>query len=92
MLEAYNKYHSKGFEVIGISFDEKKEAWVKAIGQINMPWMQLSDLKGWGCAAADAYKIDAIPDNILIDPQGKIVDRALRGKALHSRLQKIFEE
>ncbi len=92
VLEAYNKYHSKGFEVIGISFDEKKEAWVKAIGQINMPWMQLSDLKGWGCAAADAYKIDAIPDNILIDPQGKIVARALRGKALHSRLQKIFEE
>ena len=92
VLEAYNKYHSKGFEVIGISFDEKKEAWVKAIGQINMPWMQLSDLKGWGCAAAEAYKIDAIPDNILIDPQGIIVDRALRGKALHSRLQKIFEE
>ena len=92
VLEAYNKYHSKGFEVIGISFDERKEAWVKAIGQINMPWMQLSDLKGWGCAAADAYKIDAIPDNILIDPQGKIVARALRGKALHSRLQTIFEE
>ena len=92
VLEAYNKYHAKGFEVIGISFDEKREAWVKAIGQINMPWMQLSDLKGWKCAAASAYKIDAIPDNILIDPQGKIIARALRGKALHSSLQKIFEE
>lgn len=92
VLEAYNKYHEKGFEVIGISFDEKKEAWLKAIGQINMPWMQLSDLKGWKCAAAPAYKIDAIPDNILIDPQGKIIARALRGKALHNRLQKIFGE
>lgn len=92
VLEAYNMYHAKGFEVVGISFDEKKEAWVKAIGQINMPWMQLSDLKGWKCAAASAYKIDAIPDNILIDPQGKIIARALRGKALHSNLQKIFEE
>ena len=92
VLEAYNKNHAKGFEVVGISFDQKKEAWVKAIQQINMPWMQLSDLKGWECAAAPVYKIDGIPDNILIDPQGKIIDRALRGKALHSRLQKIFGE
>ena len=92
VLEAYNKYHDKGFEVIGVSFDNKKDAWVKAIGQLKMPWLQISDLKGWQCAAAALYKIDAIPDNILIDPQGKITDRALRGKALHKRLQKIFGE
>lgn len=92
VLEAYNKYHAKGFEVIGISFDNKKEAWVKAIGQLKMPWLQISDLKGFDCAAAPIYKIDSIPDNILIDPQGKIIDRALRGKALHNRLQQIFGE
>ncbi len=92
VLEAYNKYHAKGFEVIGISFDNKKDAWLKAVAQIQMPWLQLSDLKGFECAAAPIYKVDAIPDNILIDPQGKIIDRALRGKALHSRLQKIFGE
>ena len=92
VLEAYNKYHAKGFEVIGISFDNKKEAWLKAVGQLNLPWLQLSDLKGWQCAAAPIYKIDAIPDNILIDPQGKITDRALRGKALQSRLEAIFGE
>ncbi len=92
VLEAYNKFHDKGFEVVGISFDQKKEAWVKAIEQIQMPWLQLSDLKGWKCAAAPVYKIDAIPDNILIDPQGKIVDRALRGRPLHKRLEKIFAE
>ena len=91
VLEAYNKYHEKGFEVLGISFDQKKDAWVKAIEQIKMPWMQLSDLKGWQCAAAPAYRIDAIPDNILIDPQGKIIDRALRGKGLQKRLEKIFK-
>ena len=91
VLEAYNKYHEKGFEVVGISFDNKKEAWLKAVGQLQLPWLQLSDLKGWQCAAAPVYKIDAIPDNILIDPQGKIIDRALRGKALHTRLQKIFD-
>ncbi len=92
VLEAYNKYHAKGLEVVGISFDQKKEAWVKAIEQIKMPWMQLSDLKGFECAAAPVYKIDAIPDNILIDPQGKIIGRALRSKMLHARLQEIFGE
>jgi thiol-disulfide isomerase/thioredoxin len=92
VLEAYNKYHAKGFEVIGVSFDQKKEAWVKAIGQLNMPWLQISDLKGWQSAAAPIYKIDAIPDNILIDPQGRIIDRGLRGYALHARLEKLLGE
>ena len=90
VLEAYNKYHAKGFEVVGVSFDQKKEAWVKAVDQLKMPWLQISDLKGWQCAAAPIYKVDGIPDNILIDPQGKIIDRALRGKALHSRLEKLL--
>lgn len=92
VLAAYDKYHAKGFEVIGVSFDQKKEAWLKAVNQLKMPWLQISDLKGWQSAATPAYKIDAIPDNILIDPQGKITDRALRGKALQSRLQAIFGE
>ena len=92
VLDAYNKFHDKGFEVVGVSFDQKKEAWVKAIEQLKMPWLQISDLKGWNCAAAPVYKIDGIPDNILIDPQGKITNRTLRGKALQSRLQEIFGE
>lgn len=92
VLEAYNKYHAKGFEVVGVSFDQKKAAWVKAIEQLQMPWLQISDLKGWNCAAAPVYKINAIPDNILIDPQGKIIDRALRGKPLHKKLERIFGE
>ena len=91
VLEAYNIFHDKGFEVIGVSFDNKKEAWVKAIGQLKMPWLQISDLKGWECAAAPIYKIDGIPDNILIDPQGKIIDRGLRGKALHTRIEQLLK-
>ena len=92
VVEAYNKYHSKGFEVIGVSFDQDKDAWVNAIQQLKMPWMQISDLKGWECAASPTYNVNAIPDNILIDPQGIITDRALRGKALHNRLEQIFGE
>jgi len=92
VVDAYSKYHAKGFEVVGISFDQKKTPWVKAVQQLGMPWLQLSDLKGWNCAAAPVYKIDAIPDNILIDPHGKIVARALRGKLLQNRLKQIFGE
>lgn len=92
VLAAYEKYHAKGFDVVGVSFDNKKDAWVKAIEDLKMPWPQISELKGWKTAAAPIYKIDAIPDNILIDPQGKIIDRALRGKPLQKRLQEIFGE
>ena len=92
VLAAYEKYHAKGFDVVGVSFDNKKDAWVSSIKQLKLPWSQLSELKGWKNTAAPAYKIDAIPDNILIDPQGKIIDRALRGKSLQKRLQAIFGE
>lgn len=92
LVEAYDKYHAKGFEVIGISFDQRKGLWVRAIQQLQMSWLQLSDLQGWNCAAASVYEVDAIPDNILIDPQGKIVARALRGEALQDCLQQIFGE
>ncbi|MBR4897581.1 MAG: AhpC/TSA family protein [Prevotella sp.] len=92
VLEAYNRFHNKGFEVVGVSFDQKKGPWVKAIGQLKMPWLQISDLKGWQCAAVPVYKIDGIPDNILIDPQGKIIDRGLRGKALHTKLENLLNK
>ena len=92
VVEAYNRFHDRGFEVVGVSFDENRESWVRAIGQLQMPWLQISDLKGWECAAAPIYRIDAIPDNILIDPQGMIIDRGLRGKTLHSRLTELMGE
>jgi YesN/AraC family two-component response regulator len=75
-----------------IDLDDLSITIEKAIEQINMPWMQLSDLKGFNCVAAPIYEIDAIPDNLLNDPQGKIIDRGLRGKELQRRLQEIFGE
>ncbi len=90
VVEAYSKYHAKGLEIIGISFDQRKESWVKAIKQLRMSWLQISDLQGWECAAAPIYGVDAIPDNILIDPQGNIIDRGLRGPFLHGRLQELL--
>ena len=88
----YEKYHAKGFEVVGVSFDQKKEAWVNAVQQMGMRWPQMSDLKGWKCAASALYGINSIPSSVLVDPQGRIVAIDLRGKALGQKLQEIYGE
>ena len=91
VVDAYNKYHDKGFEVVGISLDEDKKAWVAAIDKLQMPWPQLSDLKGWQCEGAVLYKIQAIPSNLLVDQQGKIVAKNLREEALQNKLKELFK-
>ena len=88
----YEKYHAKGFNIVGLSFDQKKDAWVKAIKELNMPWVHLADLKGWETVAAKVYHIDAIPASLLVNPEGKIVARDLRGAALGKKLKEIFGE
>ena len=91
VVAAYDTYHDKGFDIVGLSFDNKKEPWVKDIDNLKMPWTHLSDLKGWETVAAKVYGVNSIPDNLLIDPQGKIVARGLRGQGLQDKLKEIFE-
>ncbi|MGN1376663.1 MAG: redoxin domain-containing protein [Prevotella sp.] len=88
----YEKYHSKGFEVIGVSFDSKADAWKSAVKNIGMKWPQLSDLKGWKCIASEIYGISSIPASILLDGEGKIVAIDLRGDALGEKLKEIYGE
>lgn len=90
VVAAYKKYHDKGFEIVGLSFDVDKEAWKNAIKTWDMPWIHLSDLKGWESEAGQVYGIHGIPDNILIDPNGIIVARDLRGPELEEKLSTIF--
>lgn len=92
VVAAYEKYHQKGFDVVGLSFDNKKEPWVQAIADQKMPWTHLSDLNGWRTVASGVYDVNSIPDNLLIDPQGKIVARGLRGEALQAKLKEIYGE
>jgi peroxiredoxin len=92
VIACYEKFHSKGFEVVGVSFDQKKEAWVKAVQQMGMSWPQMSDLKGWKCAASDIYGVASIPSNILVDPQGKIIAMDLQGYELVKKLTEIYGE
>jgi thiol-disulfide isomerase/thioredoxin len=86
----YEKYHDKGLDVVAISFDNKKEAWLNAIKNMKMPWIHLSDLAGWKSIGSSIYEINSIPSNILFDGEGKVVDIDLRGEQLESKLALIF--
>jgi len=78
----YEKYKDKGFEVVGISFDNKQEAWEKGVKDLGITWPQISDLKGWQCAASDLYNIKGIPATIFYGPDGKVIKANLRGEEL----------
>jgi hypothetical protein len=91
VVAAYKKYKAKGFDVVGLSFDREKEPWVKAIVEWDMPWVHLSDLKYWQTVAADVYGVNSIPDNILINPEGRIVARGLRGSELDAFLASVLK-
>ena len=82
VVKAYDLYHAKGLEIVGVSLDKDKASWLAAIEQTGQKWPQMSDLKGWDCAGAQIYGIQSIPANVLIDEHGKIIARDLRGEDL----------
>ena len=84
-------FWASGFEVVGVSLDNNKPAWVKAIDQLKMPWPQMSDIKGWACEGAALYNVKAIPANVLIDQQGKIVAKNLRGEDLLNKMAELLK-
>jgi thiol-disulfide isomerase/thioredoxin len=90
IVRAYNKYKEKGFTVFGVSLDRTKEDWLKAIKDDNLTWTHVSDLKFWQSEAARTYNINAIPIYILLDPDGKIIAKNLRGPALDKKLEEIY--
>lgn len=86
LVAAYERFKAKNFTVLGVSLDRSRDAWVKAIQDDKLVWSQVSDLKFWNNAVAMQYRIQQIPQNFLIDPNGKIVGKNLRGTDLDSRL------
>ena len=90
--ELYAKYHSKGFDIVGISFDNNHKAWTAAINKMELPWHHISDLKGWESLGSSTYGINAIPATLLIGPDGKIAAAGLRGEALDKKLAEIYGE
>ena len=88
----YEKYKEKGFEVVGISFDDKKEDWAKCVEDLGITWPQISDLKGWKCTASDLYNIKGIPATILYGPDGKVIKANLRGEELGKTLAEYLDK
>lgn len=90
VVSAYEKFRKQGFEIYGVSLDKSKEAWVSAIQQDKLDWTNVSDLAGWNSAAAATYGVRSIPGNFLLDEDGVIVAKNLRGANLHAELQKLL--
>lgn len=82
IVAVYNKYKEKGFTVFSVSLDDKKEAWIQAIKADKLTWTHVSDLSGWQSLATKLYKFYSIPTSFLIDRNGNILKRNLRGKDL----------
>ncbi|HRP59565.1 MAG TPA: TlpA disulfide reductase family protein, partial [Vicingus sp.] len=91
VVAAYKKFNSKGFEVFGVSLDDNKEKWLEAIEKDGLTWKQVSDLKGWGNAVAKQYGVQGIPHSILVDKEGVIVAKNLRGEDLHKKLAEVLK-
>jgi peroxiredoxin len=92
VVKAYNRYKTQNFTIVGVSLDRpgNKEKWLKAIRTDGLTWTQLSDLKFWDNKAAGLYAVRGIPQNFLLDPDGKIIGKNLRGEDLEEKLAELF--
>lgn len=91
VVRAYHKFKDKGFTVFGVSLDRNKKDWMQAIKQDGLVWTHVSDLKYWQSEAAKTYNINGIPFSLLLDPDGKIIAKNLRGKALEDKLTEVVK-
>jgi len=91
VVKAFNGYHDKGFEVLGVSLDKTKENWEKAIMADGLKWTQVSDLQYWNSPLAKLYNVTSIPTNFLLDKNGIIIGKSLRGDDLEKKLAEVFK-
>ncbi len=92
LVKIYNKFKEKGLEIYAVSLDKEKESWLAAIEQDKLTWVHVSDLKYWDSEAAKIYNINAIPSNYLLDKNGVILKKDLKGTELEEYLNKLFSE
>lgn len=93
VVNAYNKYKDKNFTILGVSLDQpgQKDAWMKAVMDDKLTWTHVSDLKFWSSVVVPLYKIEGIPYNVLVDPDGKIIAESLRGADLERKLEEVLK-
>lgn len=91
VVELYNDYKTKGFDVLGVSLDKQKDAWLKAIEEDQLTWNHVSDLKGWQNEAAQLYAVNSIPHTVLLDENGVIIAKNLRGEELRKKVAELLD-
>jgi peroxiredoxin len=91
VVKAYNKFKEKNFTILGVSLDQKKEAWLSAIRNDGLAWTHISDLKFWNSEVVPLYNIQGIPYNVLVDPDGKVIAENLRGPQLEEKLDEVLK-
>ena len=91
VVAAYQQFKDKNFTVLGVSLDKNKEAWLNAIKEDGLAWAHVSDLKQWQSSVVPLYQIEGIPFNVLLDPQGKVIAKGLRGEDLLTQLAAILK-
>ena len=90
VVNAYNKYKNKDFEIVGVSLDKDHDKWIQGIKDLNMAWPQMSDLKLWESSVVELYAIQSIPHTVLLDKEGKIIAKNLRGEMLDAKLAELL--
>lgn len=90
LKEAFGTYKNHPFRILQVSLDDEKETWINAIREDGLEWIQLSDLRRWESVVVDLYRVEKIPSNVLIDPEGRIMETDLFGKELLDKLEVIF--
>ncbi len=90
LKETYDKFHKKGFEIYGVSFDRDRDKWLAAVKDNGMDWIHVSELQQFDNRAAKDYAVQGIPSNFLIDAQGVIVAKNLRGEDLYKKVEELL--
>jgi peroxiredoxin len=91
VVRIYNEFNKKGFEILGVSLDRKKEDWLKAIADDKLTWKQVSDLKYFNGPVTKQYNVTSIPANVLLDENGVIIAKNLRGEELYNKIKTILD-
>jgi len=92
LVSVYREFHDKGFDIIGVSLDKTKDAWVKAIAEDKLPWTHVSNLQYWNNPIVELYGVSAVPANVLIGADGTILARNLKGDALRKTVQELLKQ
>jgi peroxiredoxin len=90
LVALYNEFHDRGFEILGVSLDDDRESWLKAIEEDGLNWHQISDVKGWECEGARLYGVPAIPHTVLVDREGIISAKKLHGQELRAAIESLL--